>query len=319
MATRGASLEATSMHQALSSHPGDHRRLRRADAARIRTVRPAGRESFEPSGSTAVAAQSNARTRPAWIAVVQEVVIVGVAIFLYFFVRGLMHSKQDRAIAHAHDLVNFEQRMGFFWEPHFQEWALKWDLLGDAANWVYIWGHWPVIITTLVWLLAKHRDSYKLFRNAMLNSGGIGLIVFMLYPMAPPRFLPELGFVDTVTLKSHAYRVLQPPALVNQYAAMPSLHVGWDLLMGIAIATRASRRWVKAIGFMLPVLMFLAIILTANHYISDGIVGMALASFGLLVATVLHRRSTHPVLVERPAPKQLTPERPLAPSAVAAR
>lgn len=307
------------MHHALSPHPGDHRRLRRASSARIGTFRPVERESPEFANRPVATAAPGARTRPAWFAVAQEVVIVGVAIFMYFFVRGLMHSKRDTAIANAHDLVNFEQRLGFFWEPHFQEWALKWDLLGDAANWVYIWGHWPVIITTLVWLLAKHRDSYKLFRNAMLISGGIGLIVFMLYPMAPPRFLPELGFVDTVTLKSHAYRVLQPPALVNQYAAMPSLHVGWDLLMGIAIATRASRRWVKAIGFMLPVLMFLAIVLTANHYISDGIAGMALASFGLLVATLLHRRTFRPEPATRPAPKQLTPERPLAPSAVAAR
>ena len=257
-------------------------------------------------------------TQTGWV--LRQFTFVVLGVLAYFRIRRLTVGKPQVALHHANSLLALERRVGLDQEHHLNSVAHGGtDPLVDVANWVYIWGHWPVIITTLVWLLAKHRDSYKTFRNAMLISGGIGLIVFMLYPMAPPRFLPELGFVDTVTLKSHAYRVLQPPALVNQYAAMPSLHVGWDLLMGIAIITRASRRWVKAIGFMLPVLMFLAIVLTANHYILDGIAGMTLASFGLLVATLLHRRTARPEPATRPAPQQLAAERPRAPSTVAAR
>jgi len=144
-----------------------------------------------------------------------------------------------------------------------------------------------VIVGTLGWLLVRHRERYAVFRNALLLSGGIGLVCFVLVPMAPPRFLGDLGFVDTVTLRSNAYRVLQPPSLTNQYAAMPSLHCGWDLLMGIAIATTATRRWLRALGVILPLLMISATVLTANHYILDGVVGMALATFGLFTARYL--------------------------------
>ncbi len=224
----------------------------------------------------------------------REIAIVGVAVYLYFFVRGLMHGQEHRAFEHARWLVDFEQRLGFFWEPTLQEWALRYDWLGTAANWVYIWAHWPVIVATLVWLLVRHRGQYPIFRNAMLISGGIGLVCFMVWPMAPPRFLGDLGFIDTVTLHSNAYRVLQPPSLTNQYAAMPSLHCGWDLLMGIALATQARHRIVRYVGIILPVLMISATVLTANHYIMDGIVGMSLATFGLFAARFLNGFSIRP-------------------------
>ena len=215
---------------------------------------------------------------------IHEVAIIGVAVFLYFFVRGLMDGQEARAFANADRVIDAERTLGFFWEPTFQEWALRWDWLGTMANWIYIWGHWPVIVGTLVWLLVKHRSQYSVYRNALLTSGAIGLVFFVLFPLAPPRFMVEWGFVDTVTLHSNSYRVLQPPSLVNQYAAMPSLHAGWDLLMGIAIAAHASRRALKAIGFVLPVLMVLAIVLTANHYFLDAVVGSGVALVGLAAA-----------------------------------
>jgi membrane-associated phospholipid phosphatase len=120
-------------------------------------------------------------------------------------------------------------------------------------------------------------------RNAFLISGAIGLVCFALFPVAPPRLLDE-GWVDTVTERSEAYRVLQPPVFVNQYAAMPSLHVGWDLLIGISLVRLARRRTVKALGVVLPAAMFLATVLTANHYIIDGAAGAALALGALWAA-----------------------------------
>ena len=220
---------------------------------------------------------------------VQETAVIAIGVFLYFFVRGLMDGQEARAFTNADRLIDFERSLGFFWEPTLQEWALRYEWIGTLANWVYIWGHWPVIISTLVWLLVKHGDQYTVYRNALLISGGIGIFFFVLYPMAPPRFMVDWGFVDTVTLHSNSYRVLQPPSLVNQYAAMPSLHAGWDLLMGIAIAAHASRRALKAVGYLLPVLMVLAIVLTANHYFMDAVVGSAVALVGLVAAQQLHR------------------------------
>jgi membrane-associated phospholipid phosphatase len=106
--------------------------------------------------------------------------------------------------------------------------------------------------------------------------------------VAPPR-LAELGLLDTVTQHSHAYRVLQPPAFTNIYAAMPSLHVGWDLLMGIAIATVARHRVMRLVGVLLPALMAVAVVVTANHYVVDVVAGASVALAGLVVA---RRRET---------------------------
>ena len=150
-------------------------------------------------------------------------------------------------------------------------------------NWVYIWGHWPVIVITLIWLARNHAAVYYRTRNAMILSGSVGMVIFTLFPVAPPR-LAELGLVDTVTATSDAYRVLQPAVFTNQYAAMPSLHVGWDLLMGIAIAVAARRTLVKALGVAMPVAMVLAVVLTANHYIIDVVAGAALTTAAWFVA-----------------------------------
>jgi hypothetical protein len=227
---------------------------------------------------------STSRRLPVRLNAAREVVTIGSFIFFYFFVRGLMDSKAGEAIAHARDLVRFERNIGIFHEVQIQGWALGHDWLVDTVNSIYIYGHWPVVISTLVWLLVWHRPYFPVFRTALLVSGAIGLVVFVTFPMAPPRFLPELGFIDTVTLHTEAYRVLQPPAFTNQYAAMPSLHVGWNLLMGIAIFTLTSKWYWKAFAVLMPLTMYAATILTANHYLLDGIVGSLVALVGLAVA-----------------------------------
>jgi hypothetical protein len=91
----------------------------------------------------------------------------------------------------------------------------------------------------MVWLATRHSDVFRRLRDAMMLSGAVGMVIFTTYPVAPPR-LANPDLIDTVTESSESYRVLQPPAFVNQYAAMPSLHAGWDLLVGIAIVTAAS-------------------------------------------------------------------------------
>jgi hypothetical protein len=88
-----------------------------------------------------------------------------------------------------------------------------------------------------------HRRVFRRLRDAMAVSGAMGVCVYVSYPVAPPR-LARLGMTDTITEQSQAYRVLQPPAFINQYAAMPSLHVGWNLLLGLAlIAPQAEGCW----------------------------------------------------------------------------
>jgi membrane-associated phospholipid phosphatase len=164
-----------------------------------------------------------------------------------------------------------------------QGWVVNHQWAINVANWVYIWAHWPVIGLVAIWLLWKRPARFSLFRNAFFISGAIGIALFATFPVAPPRLI-DIGVVDTVTEYSRSYRVLQPPAFTNQYAAMPSLHFGWDLLIGIALITQARWLPLRIFGATLPALMAIACIVTANHYISDAIAGAIIALTGLAVA-----------------------------------
>jgi hypothetical protein len=190
-------------------------------------------------------------------------------------VRGLTEGDVGQALNNAAWVTRLERAAGVQWERTMQDALASSHLVITLMNWVYVWGHWPIIIATLSWLALRHPESYQNTRNAMLISGVFGLVIFALFPVAPPRLF-DLGLVDTVTEYSRSYRVLQPPAFVNQYAAMPSLHVGWDLLMGLAIVGNARHIVVQRLGALLPVAMVFAVILTANHYVLDVVVGIVL-------------------------------------------
>jgi hypothetical protein len=230
------------------------------------------------------------RTATGWFWVLQQVAVVVAGIVVYFGVRGLTEGRPATALDNAADVLAFEQRVGLDVEHQVQDLLVGRDWLTDIANWVYIWGHWPVITVVLVWLALRHRTYFLRLRNAMMISGAVGLVIYATYPVAPPR-LAGLGLVDTVTERSEAYRILQPPGFVNQYAAMPSLHVGWDLLVGIIVATAASTVVLRWIGYLMPVLMASAVVLTANHFLIDGVAGAALALAGFGAAVWLERRN----------------------------
>ncbi|WP_129663909.1 phosphatase PAP2 family protein [Phytoactinopolyspora endophytica] len=222
----------------------------------------------------------------------REGAIVGAAVFLYFLVRGLIDNRVELAYDNAERIVSFERTVGIFVEADLQARVTDHGWLVDVLNGIYMYGHWPVVVGTLLWVLFWHRSAFPLFRNALLISGAIGLVIFASFPVAPPRFLLDYGFIDTVTDKTNAYRVLQPPGFTNQYAAMPSLHLGWNLLMGIAWATLTTSRWAKALGVAMPILMFAAIVLTANHYIIDGLAGGVIALTGIVAAVALRKRKS---------------------------
>jgi len=208
-------------------------------------------------------------------------VLLGV--FIYFRVRGLTDSATNVAVEHAHDLFHVEQLLGIDVEASLQAPLHSSEALETFANWVYIWGHWPVIVVTMVWLVLRHREIFLRLRDAMLVSGALGIIVFVSYPVAPPR-LAGLGLVDTITQSSDSYRYLQPPAFVNQYAALPSLHVGWDLLVGMAIFAATTNIVLRVLGCLMPLAMAYAVVATANHFVLDVVAGVTLVLVGQLVA-----------------------------------
>ena len=229
--------------------------------------------------------------RPLWV--VGQTALVAAGVLAYFGVRGLTSTDVDQAQANARAVIELEQWLSIYVEAAVQAPVAALDPARTFANWIYIWGHWPVIVVTLAWLALHHRGEFLRLRDAMMMSGAVGMVVFALFPVAPPR-LAGLGLVDTVTAGSNSYRVLQPPAFVNQYAAMPSLHVGWDLLVGIAIVTAASSWILRILGLVLPALMAVAVVATANHYLLDVVAGVAIVLVARSAASVRHRRRRRP-------------------------
>ncbi|TDD66997.1 phosphatase PAP2 family protein [Jiangella aurantiaca] len=219
----------------------------------------------------------------------KEIAFLLSAALLYTLVRGLTSDRVDAAFRNAEDVISFEKSLGIHVETELQGLILDHDWAIDAANGFYIYGYWPVFVLTLVWLIARRPVAYPFYRNALLASGAFSLVIFAFYPLAPPRFLAWHGFVDTISLEAPTYREMNSPTFVNEYAAMPSLHFGWILLLGIAWVALSRVLVVRIIGATMPLLMFATIVLTGNHYVVDAIVGGAVVVAGLGVAVLIER------------------------------
>ncbi len=219
---------------------------------------------------------------------VAELLLVIPAYTGYQLVRSTVGGEAGTAFDNARHVIRIEQRLGIFHEAFLQQLILPKEWMVDFFNYLYIWGHLPVIIAVALWLYISHRDRYALFRNAFLISGLIALIGFSTLPLAPPRYMPEFGFVDTI-ISAQSYYALQNPKIVNQYAAMPSLHFGWDLLVAVAIGYNTRARLWRIFAMFMPFLTLGGIVLTANHYFLDAAAGALVAVLGLGIALLLRR------------------------------
>ncbi len=218
-----------------------------------------------------------------------QVVLIGICFLVYFGVRGLTTGAIARANENARALVDLEGSLGILWEEGSQAAIAGHDALVTLANWVYIYGHLPLLAVTACWLFARRGERFLVLRNAIFISGAIGMMIFATFPVTPPR-LGILEVIDTVTQRSHTYRAIQPPGLTNQYAAFPSLHFGWNLLLGIVMVGAVRHTAAKVFWAATPVAMAMAVVLTGNHYVVDVIAGAIVALAGLLAAEYLHRR-----------------------------
>jgi len=240
-------------------------------------------------------------TRP--IELARELLIIIPAVLLYDVARGLVQGRESEAVQRASNIVDIERAAGMFWEPAIQNWFLGIQPLTNFMNFTYLMGMWPVIVLIAIWLFAKHRDAYPLYRDAFLISGGIALVCYALLPVAPPRFVDGLGFVDTVASQTQAYALPDAPLIVNQYAAMPSLHFGWVLLVCIALAHRSNGIAPMLLAVYLPTAMFFSIIATGNHFILDAVAGAAVVLVGLALSYGLHSMiGDKPADLQEPVP-----------------
>jgi hypothetical protein len=236
-----------------------------------------------------------------------EGAIIAVAFLLYFWVRGAVVDAPQTAYWHARDIIDAERSLHIFVEPDMNRWVVGHRWLAQVLNYTYFYLHLPLIIVFGIWAYYYRRDKYTFIRDSFLASGAIALVIYFLYPVAPPRALPDLAaqydpnapayvihFTDTMKqYLGYAYDTQSTDSFVNPYAAMPSLHFGWDLLLGIGIINcfRDTRlRWIAiTIGIALPASQILAITMTANHFFLDAVAGGIVASAGLAIAYALQR------------------------------
>jgi membrane-associated phospholipid phosphatase len=219
----------------------------------------------------------------------RELALFVLAYLAYFGIRAATEGHVTTAVTNAWRIFDTERVLGINWEAPIQRVIEGRDALLDVANGMYIWGHWPLLIVGGVLLFCFSRRDYVRLRNAVLLSGAIGLVVFGLFPVAPPR-LAGVGLVDTVTLHAPMYRDVLPPSLVNEYAAMPSFHAGWNLLLGIVV-WRASRHvLLRVFAVVMPAAMAVAVVATGNHYVVDVIAGAAIVVATVAVLDRLERR-----------------------------
>ena len=241
------------------------------------------------------AAAAHRRHRISVRGVLRQALVLGGALGAYMAVRALTVGSESSALANAGTLLEFERALGFEWEASLQQAALDHDWLISAANWMYSFAYWPMLIATLIYTYVWQRHLFRRFRNALFVSGGIGLFVFALYPVAPPRFLS--GYVDTISDAARHSYIAHPEWLINENAALPSFHVGWVALCSVLLFSVIERPLMRVIISLPAVAMAVTVVITGNHYVVDIVAGVVVSLTAYWVI-VLSERVTAPLTVE---------------------
>jgi hypothetical protein len=218
-----------------------------------------------------------------------EVVLVVTLYLAYLAVRGAAVGQRSLAQRHGRSIARIESEAHLAHERTVQALATSVHAVRIFFNTVYELGFFPVVIALLCWLAWRERDAYRELRAAMLASIAFAAVCFALYPAAPPRLVPSLDIDDTVGMTSHdvgSFHGLH----YNPYASMPSMHVGWTLLVAIVGLSVVRNRLARAALLLYPALMTSAVIVTGNHYFLDCIAGAAIALAAL--AAVRTRTAT---------------------------
>ena len=234
---------------------------------------------------TVAAAQDQAHPvarRPLWWRVLHEVLLLGALWLVYTLGRALAGRHVGSASVHATDVWDLERALRLPDEARLQAWTLEHGWLVQAANTYYKWEHWLALVAVAGWLLAARPERYPEFRAVLVTVTALALIGHAAYPLMPPRMRPDFGVVDTgVRYGQSVYGAdYANTGLVNQYAAMPSMHVGWAALFALTVLVVARSRWRWAAAAY-PLVTLLVVVVTGNHYWLDGVVGVALLAVAI--------------------------------------
>jgi len=208
----------------------------------------------------------------------------------YDVVRGVADGKTEAAFAHGQQIIDFERSTGTFFEPSLQRMILPVHALVWFANQVYMNSQFVITIGFLTWLYLFRNEFFYFVRNMFIAAMALALVGYALYPTAPPRLFPEYGLVDTITDFSNVnHDSALVKVFVNPYAAMPSMHCAFALMVGVTGAWVTRHRWSKLFWAFWPMLVIWVVIVTANHYWLDAAAGILVAVASGLIAWQLAR------------------------------
>jgi hypothetical protein len=231
----------------------------------------------------------------------QELLLIAIGYFLYGRVRNLVPDQASIAMRHGRGVQHLQAALHLNFELSVNRFVAGHEWLAQVMDYYYATLHFVVTIAVLIWLFVQHPRVYRGVRTVLFATSLIALAGFYLYPLAPPRLLPQYGYIDTL-LKFHTWGSLADPGIAqhsNQYAAMPSLHIGWALWCGVAVVYCARRTWVRVLGAIYPVWTLMVIIGTANHFLIDAVAGVLVFLAGVGVQYLL---SGHSAFTEAPEP-----------------
>ncbi|MFD9030610.1 phosphatase PAP2 family protein [Streptomyces sp. NPDC059567] len=235
-----------------------------------------------------------------------EILLIGVSYWTYSLIRNAVPEQKAQALKNADWIWDVEKSLGLAFEQTVNHAVNSVTWLIVSMNYYYATLHFVVTIGVLVWLYRWQPGRYAASRTVLFATTGVALVGYYLYPLAPPRLMNGQSFVDTV-LVHHTWGSMASGDLKhmsNQYAAMPSMHIGWSLWCGLTIFALASAPWARILGLLYPAATLVVIVATANHFWLDAVGGMICLAFGFAVSYFWYGALPQrlPKLVETPAP-----------------
>lgn len=224
--------------------------------------------------------------------VLRQVLLFAIAYYGYRLVRGWIDDPDAVATAfnNARDLIHIEKSLGIFVEPSVQAWASTKPAIIDFASWTYLNAQSSVTLGALVFLYFFHNRSFYFVRNMFCVAMLIALVGYTVLPTAPPRFFPEWGFFDAVSdFTGVGHDSVTVDALFNPYAAVPSMHVCFALMIGIPLSRLCKHRVVRVAWALYPLLVVFVIVATGNHFLADAVLGALTAGLAAWAARWLAR------------------------------
>jgi len=221
----------------------------------------------------------------------------------YEVIRGTREASLPVALRHTADVVDIERALHVFHERAVQDWSHAVPYLPAVLGLAYMTLHFGATTLAVRWVYRERREAFPLVRTTLIVSTALALVGYMVFPAAPPR-LAGMGFSDTVT--KHTGLNLSSDLLgsfYNPLAAVPSLHFGYALIVGVALAVLARRRWVRVLGAAYPAFMLFDIVATGNHFLFDAATGALVVAIGWVVATRIVRKPA-PVARLRAVPNE---------------